>query len=154
MRALLLGGTRFVGLRLLRALHAAGHQVTILNRGRRQADLPPGIEKLEADRRDVDGVRRVLQSRARDFDVVFDATGYQRPNLEPVVEVLGEHIKRYVFISSFAVYARDAELSHPRGLPRWSSRARRPAGSTPTAPTRCAASAICSRCTASAGCRP
>ena len=106
MRALLLGGTRFVGLRLLRALHAAGHQVTILNRGRRQADLPSGIEKLEADRRDDAGMRRVLQGRARDFDVVFDATGYQRPNLEPVVDLLGEHIKRYVFISSFAVYAR------------------------------------------------
>jgi nucleoside-diphosphate-sugar epimerase len=106
MRALLLGGTRFVGLRLLRALHAAGHQVTILNRGRRQADLPSGIDRLEADRRDDAGMRRVLQGRARDFDVVFDATGYQRPNLEPVVDVLGEHIRRYVFISSFAVYAR------------------------------------------------
>jgi len=106
MRALLLGGTRFVGLRLLRALHAGGHQVTILNRGRREADLPSGIEKLQADRRDGDGVRRLLSGRERDFDVVFDATGYQRPNLEPVVEVLGEHIKRYVFISSFAVYAR------------------------------------------------
>ncbi len=106
MRALLLGGTRFVGLRLLRALHAAGHQVTILNRGRRQVDLPSGIEKLEADRRDDAGMRRVLQGRARDFDVVFDATGYQRPNLEPVVDLLGENISRYVFISSFAVYQR------------------------------------------------
>ena len=106
MRALLLGGTRFVGLRLLRALHAAGHQVTILNRGRRQADLPPGVERLEADRRDVEGMKRVLAPRSRDFDVVFDATGYQAPNLIPVIETLGENIKRYVFISSFAVYAR------------------------------------------------
>jgi nucleoside-diphosphate-sugar epimerase len=106
MKALLLGGTRFVGLRLLRALHAAGHQVTILNRGRRQADLPPGVERLQADRRDSAAVRRVLAGRARDWDVVFDVTGYQTVNLEPVVELLGENVKRYVFISSFAVYAR------------------------------------------------
>jgi nucleoside-diphosphate-sugar epimerase len=106
MRALLLGGTRFVGLRLLRALSAAGHQVTILNRGRRQADLPPSIERLRADRRDPEAVRRALAGRRRDFDVVFDATGYQTMNLEPVVELLGETIQRYVFISSFAVYRR------------------------------------------------
>jgi nucleoside-diphosphate-sugar epimerase len=106
MRALLLGGTRFVGLRLLRALSAAGHQVTILNRGKRQANLPPGVDRLQADRRDVEGVRRSLAGRRRDFDVVFDATGYQTVNLEPVVDLLGDNIRRYVFISSFAVYAR------------------------------------------------
>jgi nucleoside-diphosphate-sugar epimerase len=106
MRALVLGGTRFVGLRLVRSLSAAGHQVTILNRGRRQADLPPGVERLQADRRDADAVRRVLTPRRRDFEVVFDVTGYQTVNLEPVVDVLGEGLRRYVFISSFAVYAR------------------------------------------------
>jgi nucleoside-diphosphate-sugar epimerase len=117
MRALLLGGTRFVGLRLLRALHAAGHQVTILNRGRRQADLPAGVERLEADRRDGAAVRRVLEGRRRDFDVVFDATGYQVGNLEPVIDLLGETVTRYVFISSFAVYGRPSSFPIREDLP-------------------------------------
>lgn len=104
MRVLLLGGTRFVGLRLLRALHEEGHQITILNRGKREAELPEGIERLYADRRDGDAVRRALTGREHDFDVVYDVTGYQATNLEPVVEMLGEHIRRYVFVSSFAVY--------------------------------------------------
>ncbi|MEE2775399.1 MAG: NAD-dependent epimerase/dehydratase family protein [Acidobacteriota bacterium] len=104
MRALLLGGTRFVGLRLLRALVSGGHQVTILNRGRREAPVPDGVERLFADRRNDEAVRAVLADHPDEYDVVFDVTGYQPQNLEPVVDTLGESIERYVFVSSFAVY--------------------------------------------------
>ncbi|MFQ5827368.1 MAG: NAD-dependent epimerase/dehydratase family protein, partial [Dehalococcoidia bacterium] len=60
MRALVLGGTRFVGLSLVYALAREGFEITILNRGKTQAQLPPGIKRRRADRRNPDEVRSAL----------------------------------------------------------------------------------------------
>ena len=46
MKALVMGGTMFNGLALVRDLCANGHDVTIVNRGRTVAELPPGVERL------------------------------------------------------------------------------------------------------------
>ena len=106
MRALLLGGTRFIGLRLLRALVAGGHQVAILNRGKSQASLPDGIQRLYADRRDAQAVKQALAGRENGFDLIFDMTGYQVRNLEPIVGLFNGRVKHYVFCSTAGVYAR------------------------------------------------
>ena len=50
MRVLVVGGTSFNGLALVRELARRGHRVTTLNRGRTEADLPRGVERLFADR--------------------------------------------------------------------------------------------------------
>ena len=52
MRALVLGGSVFVGRRLVEALVAAGHDVAVLNRGRTATDLPYGVNRVVADRTD------------------------------------------------------------------------------------------------------
>lgn len=103
MKVLVIGGTRFVGLRLVRLLAEQGHDITLLNRGKTQADLPSEISRLYADRRNTSEVLQLLQHR--DFDVVFDITGYQIRNLEPVVAALSGRIKHYIFQSIGAVYA-------------------------------------------------
>jgi nucleoside-diphosphate-sugar epimerase len=103
MRALVLGGTRFVGLRLVQALAREGFEITILNRGKTQAQLPPGIKRLRADRRDPDEVRSALSGL--EFDVIFDITGYQARNLIPIVEMFQGRLKHYVFQSTCGVYA-------------------------------------------------
>jgi len=103
MRALVLGGTRFVGLRLVHALARGGFEITILNRGRLQAQLPSGIKRLRADRRNPDEVRSALDGL--EFDVVFDITGYQVKNLVPIVEIFQGRLQHYVFQSTCGVYA-------------------------------------------------
>jgi len=103
MKVLVIGGTRFVGLRLVRLLAREGHDVTILNRGKTQAELPPAVKRLYADRRNPDEVRQVL--KGQDFEVVYDITGYQVRNLEPIVAMLAGRINHYVFQSTGAVYA-------------------------------------------------
>ncbi|MEE8473361.1 MAG: NAD-dependent epimerase/dehydratase family protein [Dehalococcoidia bacterium] len=103
MRALVLGGTRFVGLRLVHALAREGFEITILNRGRLQAQLPPGVKRLGADRRNPDEVRSALSGL--EFDVVFDITGYQVKNLVPMVEIFQGRLQHYVFQSTCGVYA-------------------------------------------------
>ena len=47
MDLLILGGTVFVGRNLVEAALARGHQVTLFNRGRQNADLFPEAEKLD-----------------------------------------------------------------------------------------------------------
>lgn len=116
MKALVLGGTRFVGLRLVRYLASQGHDITILNRGRAQAQLPPGIKRLYADRRDPAAVRMALSGQ--EFDAVFDITAYEVGNLEPVVELLTGRVAHYVFQSTVGVYARSVFLPILEDFPR------------------------------------
>ncbi len=54
MKLLILGGTLFLGRRLVDAARARGHQVALFNRGRTAPDLFPGLERLRGDR---DGVK-------------------------------------------------------------------------------------------------
>jgi nucleoside-diphosphate-sugar epimerase len=103
MDALVIGGTRFVGLSLVHELYRQGHSVATLNRGKMQARLPEGVSRLYADRRDPETVKKALDGTR--FDWVFDCTGYQLINVEPMVNLFHDHIKRYVFVSTSGVYA-------------------------------------------------
>jgi len=119
MKTLVLGGTRFVGLRLVRYLSELGHDITILNRGRTQAQLPPGIKRLYADRRNSEEVVNALAGQ--EFEVIFDVTGYEVRNLEPVVELYAGKIAHYVFLSTAEVYAGSRCLPILEEFPRQSS---------------------------------
>ena len=46
MRTLVLAGTQFIVLHLVHELLRRGHQVSVLNRGQTQMELPPGVERL------------------------------------------------------------------------------------------------------------
>ena len=72
MKSLVLGGSAFIGRRLVEVLQAAGHTVTVLNRGSRNdgIDGAGGVECLVADRSDPASVRDALGSA--EFDAVFD----------------------------------------------------------------------------------
>ena len=103
MDALVLGGTRFVGLHLLRLLHSEGHTVTVLNRGQTQASLPPEVGRIRADRSEPAQVAAAL--RGRRFDAVFDISGYRPSEVQAVANTLEGRVGHYVFCSSVAVYA-------------------------------------------------
>lgn len=106
MKALVIGGTLFIGRHLVRRLCAAGHSVTILHR-RRGHDLGVDVDELIADRNDPTAVRNALQGKSFDwvFDDVYD---WQRgTNAEQVLaaaSALDGAVARYVFMSSIAVY--------------------------------------------------
>jgi nucleoside-diphosphate-sugar epimerase len=108
MRLLVIGGTGFLSGTVLREAQAAGHQVTILTRGRRLT--PPGVEALVADRGDRAAVAGALQGRR--FDGVIDCIGYQPADADQDLELLPGCTERLVFISTDFVYGGE-----PRRLP-------------------------------------
>ncbi|MBI2887299.1 MAG: SDR family oxidoreductase [Chloroflexi bacterium] len=104
MRALVLGGSRFVGLSLVQELLERGHQVAVFNRGQTAAELPAAVQRLQGDRKDPQQVRAALAGR--DFDVVYDVSGYVPEDTGIMVEIFAGRAGHYVYTSTAAVYER------------------------------------------------
>jgi 2'-hydroxyisoflavone reductase len=100
MRILMIGGTRFVGRHIAEAAAAAGHEVTLLHRGRTNPDLLPGAEHLLADR---DGDLSVLDGRS--FDATIDVCAYWPRQVRSLADALGDRGGHHVNISSVSAYA-------------------------------------------------
>jgi nucleoside-diphosphate-sugar epimerase len=99
---LIIGGTRNLGHTLTLQLLAAGHRVTLLNRGQTPDELPAGLPRLRADRSDPAQLAQALAGR--DFEVVIDTTLYNGPDAAAVVELLAGRVGQYIFISTGQVY--------------------------------------------------
>ncbi len=99
MRLLVLGGTRFVGRAYVEEALAAGHEVTLFNRGRTAPDLFPDLETVIGDR----GVS--LDALAgRTWDAVFDPSCYVPRVARMSAEALLGSTMHYTFVSSLSVY--------------------------------------------------
>lgn len=99
-RILVLGGTKFVGRAVVELALAAGHEVTLFNRGVTNPELFPEAEKLRGDRREDLG-----SLSDRSFDAVVDVAAYEPDVVRRSVEVLSGRVGRYVFVSTVSVYA-------------------------------------------------
>ena len=102
MRMLVIGGTRFVGYQLVWRLLAAGHQVTLLNRGNMPDPFGSRVERVQLDRTSPAFAEQLAR---RSFDAAVDFAGYTGDDARQVVQVLGGgHVGHYVFISTGQVY--------------------------------------------------
>ncbi len=105
-RALVLGGSVFVGKHIVEALQAAGADVAVLNRGRTPSALGNDVERLVADRTDIDQMRRALDGR--DWDHVYDVSGFVMAaggsDIDGLLGLLDGHVGGYVYTSSVMAY--------------------------------------------------
>jgi 2'-hydroxyisoflavone reductase len=100
MRVLILGGTSFVGRHLTEAALAAGHRVTLFNRGRTNPGLFPEAEHLQGDRgRDLSALQ------GRRWNVAIDVNGYLPKQVRASARLLADAVESYAFISTISVYA-------------------------------------------------
>ena len=104
MKVLVMGGTRFNGLALVRELVRQGHDVTVFNRGKSVADLPGEVRRLVGDRHDHEALAKTL-GRAS-YDCVHDVSAYTPDDVRSMVEILTDRVGHYVFASSTVMYAR------------------------------------------------
>jgi len=104
MRALVMGGNRYIGLCLVEELARAGHEVTVMNS--HAVPYPEGVRRLHADRQQPGAIAETLGPHRDEFDAVFDNTAYVVSDLEPMVELFAGRVRHFVFTSSTAVYRR------------------------------------------------
>ena len=86
MRILILGGTQFIGRHIAEALLAAGHTVSILNRGKSADELPAQVERLRGDRDE--GALGLEALTGGSWDVCVDVSGYTPRQVRPSAESL------------------------------------------------------------------
>jgi 2'-hydroxyisoflavone reductase len=103
VKLLVLGGSHFVGLALVIAAQARGHQATVFNRGRSSPSELAGVEQLRGDR---NGDLAAL--RGREWDAVVDTCGFFPEQIHGACEALRGRAGQYAFFSTAAVYRPDA----------------------------------------------
>ena len=100
LRILILGGTGFIGPYQVRYAVERGHRVSVFNRGRRQADLPDGVEHLQGDRNN-----DLASLRGKEWDVVIDNPTTLPFWVRDAASLLREAAGHYLFVSTISVYA-------------------------------------------------
>ncbi|HKW26106.1 MAG TPA: NAD-dependent epimerase/dehydratase family protein [Terriglobales bacterium] len=101
MKILLIGGTGFIGPHVVRELSRQGHQVAVLHRGGRTAELPKGVQTFIGDRSTLPqnaAVRRFAP------EIVVDMILSSAPQAQALMNTFRGVAKRVVAISSMDVY--------------------------------------------------
>ena len=121
MNILILGGTQFSGLHLVRAAVAAGHSVTVVHRGRHGGNVPAGVAEVVGDRDPAagDGLERLagLIAGGARWDAAVDMSGYVPRVVGAAADLLGPVVGRYLFVSTVAVYPGGLEGAPDEGSP-------------------------------------
>ncbi len=112
MKLLVLGGTIFLGRHLVASALAAGHEVTLFNRGRHNPDLFPEVEHLRGDRD-----QKLSFPAKRRWDAVIDTCGYFPRQVRASAGALADRADHYTFISSISVYGDINQLGIDESTP-------------------------------------
>jgi nucleoside-diphosphate-sugar epimerase len=103
LRVLFIGGTGVISSACVAESIAAGHHVTILNRGTSTTHpAHPDAEVLRADVRDAAAVRATVDGR--DFEVVVDFLSFTPDQVQQQLDEFAGRTGQYVFISSASAY--------------------------------------------------
>ncbi|MBZ0302174.1 MAG: SDR family oxidoreductase [Anaerolineae bacterium] len=108
MKVLFIGGTGFISTAVSRLALERGIDLTHLNRGKRQVEVP-GVRSLVADIHQPDSLRAAL--RDVEFDVVVDWIAYRPEDIERDLALFRGRVKQFVFISSASAYQKPP--THP-----------------------------------------
>ena len=112
MRILIMGGTRFIGVYLTKTLVSMGHEVVLFNRGNHPVPVE-GVTQINGDRKDPQQLKEKLSGES--FDIVFDNNGRELSHTQPLVEIFGDKLQHFVYVSSAGVYLPSEEMPHREG---------------------------------------
>lgn len=99
--ALVIGGTLFIGRRIVRTLHEAGWRVSLVHRGESPSPFGKEVREVLGDRKDRKLLRELLGTGV---DTVVDTCGYDFSDIAPLLPLLQDRVGRYVFLSTVSVY--------------------------------------------------
>jgi len=110
---LVLGGTGFLGPHQIEYAVARGHRVTMFNRGNNPGLFGDAVEELTGNRdTHIDTGLDTLRGD-RNWDVVIDNSGYVPRHVRDSAELLKDRCRRYLYISTVAVYDFDSGSVFP-----------------------------------------
>ncbi len=114
VKTLILGGSTFVGRRMVDLLVSEGHDVAVLNRGKTASNLPEGVSRIVGDRTSTESMRAALGGT--EWDAVIDVSGFVMAagggEFEELLGLLDGSVGAYVFVSSIMAY-------EPSGIMPW-----------------------------------
>jgi len=113
-KILILGGTGFLGPPVVERALQRGHIVTLFNRGKSNADLFPGVEKIRGDRERGDLAGLTTDRR---WDVVIDVWANDPAVVVPMANLLAHRTDYYHFVSSIAAYADYSKIGMDETAP-------------------------------------
>lgn len=102
MDVLVIGGTRYFGIYLVKELLTQGHNVTIATRGNVKDCYGDKVSRITFERTDADSVKKALSDRF--FDVVYDKIAYCSNDVKYVLDVI--KCNKYIMMSSTSVYEK------------------------------------------------
>ncbi len=118
MRVLVVGGTEFISLHLVRALLRDGHEVAVLNRGRQPGRLPAGIRTIVCDRKDHPALRAALAGERADalVDIAYAPTTGE--DVEALLDALDQRVGHALFVSTGRVHDHSLPIPYHEDTPR------------------------------------
>lgn len=102
LTVLFVGGTGQISLPCVSTAVAAGHKVSVFNRGHTLVPLPQGVEIVRGD---MEGAAYTALHH-RHFDVVCQFNVYTPEQLRRDIDIFGGVTGQYIFISSASVYQK------------------------------------------------
>ena len=122
MKILLIGGTGTISMAITQLLAQQGHEVYLLNRGNRSADLPPDINIISCDINNEAAALKALEGQT--FDTVGQFIGFVPEQVERDIRLFSGRTKQYIYISSASAYQKppsDCRIteSTPLSNPYW-----------------------------------
>ncbi|MGE8205788.1 NAD(P)H-binding protein [Heyndrickxia sp. NPDC080065] len=100
--ALVLGGTRFFGVKLVQSLLDNGVSVTVAIRGNTPIPFSDQVDTIQFDRNDVESFHTAFEGR--EWDIVFDQICYSSIDARNAIDVFENKTKKYIFTSTLSVY--------------------------------------------------
>ena len=100
MKILVLGGTRFFGIHMVKDLMDKGHDVTIATRGKTTDEFDDAVSRIIFERTDERSVREAIGSSH--YDVIVDKIAYCSNDIKYVMD--NADCDKYIYMSSTSVY--------------------------------------------------
>jgi len=118
MRVLVVGGTEFISLYLVRALLRERHDVVVLNRGRQPGRVPAGVKTIVADRKDHAALGRALAGER--FDGLVDITYAPTTgdDVRALLVALDGRAGHAIFVSTGRVHDHALPIPYHEDTPR------------------------------------
>ncbi|WP_408099258.1 NAD-dependent epimerase/dehydratase family protein [Peredibacter sp. HCB2-198] len=109
MNILVIGGTRYFGKRLVNLLIQRNYSVTIVTRGLYEDDLGDRVNRLVADRRNPQDLRKAIGSLS--FDAVVDQVCMNGTEAQDAISIFQGKTSYYLMTSTLSVYEPKANLA-------------------------------------------